>query len=246
MQAPFSGGELCRGLSRGLCRGFRRGAETRREACESARFRRSATYDPTTLKVRLHTDASTRMSSEACRPPGAVLDGCKRASGAAAATSRAWFRGLLVKAFQGHVPGLPLLLRALASGKSPHPPTDEVRCPLKRQGLHLRPKNVNTRRPVTRLKKRLPVHDPLESDYNQLVPPKLPSARVDPDHGLALFCAQKDHVMVRGHHNLVRLFRVLQNRAVVRSTRGCTVLRIADVADAEIKRAQCLRYSRGK
>ena len=75
----------------------------------------------------------------------------------------------------------------------------------------------------------------------ELGPLELATSWVDPDDGLVLLGAEKDHVVVRRHDYLARLLRVVQDDGITRAARWGLVALVADVtrSDTELPKRTC-------
>ena len=113
-------------------------------------------------------------------------------------------------------PGLLLSrLRALARLQPTHALNDEVASAIERQDLGLRAKDVHTDRLIRVREQLLPFLNPSEDQGNELCALELAPSRIDPDDGLVLLGAQKDHVVVRRDDDLVGLPCVIENDGVI-------------------------------
>lgn len=60
----------------------------------------------------------------------------------------------------------------------------------------------------------LPVFDMEKDQRYEFCSLELPATWINPDDRLILFCAQENHVVVRGHNHLIRPFCVYENDLV--------------------------------
>ncbi len=127
-------------------------------------------------------------------------------------------------------------LRPLARLEPAHPLYEEVPSAFEREDLGLCAEHMHADRAVSGGQQLLPILDAPEHERHQRRALELAAPRVDPDDRLVLLGAQEDHVVIRGHDDLVGRPRVLQDDRVIRTAWRRLVTLVADVArsDAEL------------